>query len=201
LLGNLRPSEEPPAAILSQYRAHLSLMAEMQRMGYVYCNEDVGVFGIHRHGPGTELRLDCLPIWSDCITNFNPETIRKAGADPVDVFFKALAYRQMWLLCWDIPADRLAWRYGQGADADNTPTPEQLAMYPLYNRVEPYLHGRKILPDEAGVTYRGSERQVLWAFNELTLPLGKKMRIEDLTTGEKIEADRVMAKPRHVYLV
>jgi hypothetical protein len=26
-------------------------MAEMQRIDYVYGNEDLGVFGIHRHGP------------------------------------------------------------------------------------------------------------------------------------------------------
>lgn len=199
LLGNLRPGYEPPAAVLSQYRAHLSLMAEMQRMGYIYCNEDTGVFGIHRHGPGTEMRLECLPVWNDCLTNFNPADIRKAGADPAEIFFKSLAYRQMWMLCWDIPADRLAWRYGQDAGPDNTPAPEQLAMFPLYNRIEPHLRGREILPDEAGVIYRGGERQVLWAFRKTELPLGKKAQVEDLTTGESVETDRVVAQPRHVY--
>ena len=36
LLGFYRPAVEPPAAILSRYRAHLEFMVEMQRIGYVY---------------------------------------------------------------------------------------------------------------------------------------------------------------------
>ena len=74
--GILSTANEPPAAILSQYRAHLELMAEMQRIGYVYGNEDLGVFGIHRHGPAVVARLDNLFLWSDCVVSFDAPAIR-----------------------------------------------------------------------------------------------------------------------------
>ena len=107
LLGVFRPAEEPPAAILSQYRAHLELMVEMQRLGYVYGNEDLGVFGVHRHGPPVAARLDSLFLWADSITDFDAPAIRSAGADPDDVFFRGLAYRMMWILHWNVEKDLL----------------------------------------------------------------------------------------------
>ncbi len=83
LAGFFRPAKEPPAAILSQYRAHLELMVEMQRIGYVYGNEDLGVFGIHRHGPSVASRLDNLFLWADCLAVFDvpsdPQKRRRAG--------------------------------------------------------------------------------------------------------------------------
>jgi hypothetical protein len=135
LLGNLRPAVEPPSAILSQYRAHLDLMAEMQRIGYQYCNEDLGVFGIHRHGPGLEARLGCLPIWAECIANFDVPTLRKLGAEPNAIFFRGLAYRMMWAIYWDIQGDRLSFHYG-GVRADHDlPTSWHLSILRAYNEV------------------------------------------------------------------
>ncbi|HEU4678149.1 MAG TPA: hypothetical protein VFS35_01430, partial [Terrimicrobiaceae bacterium] len=112
LLGLFRPAQEPPAAILSQYRAHLELMVEMQRIGYVYGNEDLGVFGVHRHGPPLAGRLESLFLWADCVTDFDAAAVRAAGADPDDVFFRGLAYRMMWTLHWDVVKDLLCFRYG-----------------------------------------------------------------------------------------
>ncbi|MBE3134785.1 MAG: hypothetical protein IMZ55_15050, partial [Acidobacteria bacterium] len=96
LLGKFRPAADPPQAILSEYRAHLDLMVEMQRLGYEYCNEDLGVFGVHRHGPGVEARLESLPLWTECLAGFDVPAIEKAGGDPDDVFFRGLAYRMVW---------------------------------------------------------------------------------------------------------
>ncbi|NJR73854.1 MAG: hypothetical protein HC773_09635 [Scytonema sp. CRU_2_7] len=81
-LFNERPAQEPPAAILSQYYAHLELMTQMQKIGYRYCGEDIGVFGVHRSGPRILARLDNLPLWAECITDFDVLALQKASANP-----------------------------------------------------------------------------------------------------------------------
>ena len=54
-------------------------MVEMQRIGYIYGNEDLGVFGIHRHGPSAAARLDCLFLWTDCMVPFDAPAIKGPG--------------------------------------------------------------------------------------------------------------------------
>ena len=169
LLGFYRPAVEPPAAILSQYRAHLELMVEMQRIGYVYGNEDLGVFGIHRHGPATAARLDNLFLWTDCVASFDVPAIRQSGHDPDDVYFRGLAYRMIWALHWDVSRDVLCFRYGGPSCEEDLPGAHHIALLHAYNQVEPFMRERAILPEEAGVIYRSSSRRVLWAFEDLSL--------------------------------
>ena len=196
LLGVFRPAEEPPAAILSQYRAHLELMVEMQRLGYVYGNEDLGVFGVHRHGPPVAARLDGLFLWADSITDFDAPAIRSAGADPDDVFFRGLAYRMMWILHWNVEKDLLCFRHGGAQSDDDLPSSWHLELFHAYNQVQETMHWRTILPGEAGVTYCAERARVLWAFQDLTLPLqgeeyaGDVLGQEAVTIGGELRARR-----------
>ena len=201
LLGHYRPAAEPPAAILSQYRAHLELMREMQAMGYEYNNEDLGVFGTHRHGPGVEARLDSLFLWPDCVANFDVPAIRKTGGDPGDVFFRGLAYRMMWAIHWDIGKDALSFSYSGVRTDDDRPTPWHLALLKTYNDVEGWMFNREILPDEAGVLYHRDETLVLWACKDLALPLPADSVIRDVTAGTEQKGRCFEAKKRHVYTV
>ena len=199
LLGNYRPAQDTPQAILSQYHAHLSLMAEMQKLGYEYCNEDLGVFGTHRHGPSMAARLDNLFLWSDCIANFEPEVVRKAGLDPDEVFFRGLAYRMMWSLYWDIATDRLSLHGGSIRDDSDVPTATNLAMLRAFNEVEPLMQARTILSDETGVIYHSPSGGVLWAFEDLVLPLEKISVVTEIQSGETLKADQIKAKRHHIY--
>lgn len=184
LLGHFRPAAEPSQAILSQYRAHLDLMKEMQDVGYEYCNEDLGVFGIHRHGPSIDMRLPCLFLWQECLANFDVPVIRKAGADPEDVFFRGLAYRMMWLLYWVIDRDVLSFCIsGHRGDFD-APSPRQVALLKTYATLNDAMSGpREILPREAGVLYRNGGRRVLWAFRNLRVPLKGATVVRDVLEG------------------
>jgi len=201
LLGHFRPAEEPPAAILSQYRAHLDLMAEMQRIGYDYCNEDLGVFGIHRHGPAVEMRLSCLFLWPECLVNFDAAAIRKAGANPDDVFFRGLAYRLAWILYWDIASDRLSFACGACENRDHVPTDRHLALLRAFNEVNPLMTHREILPGETGALYHCDHREVLWAFADLTLHRDEPVRVRDVLSGEQTEATEIRARRHGVYLI
>ncbi|MCY2924865.1 MAG: hypothetical protein NT031_05405, partial [Planctomycetota bacterium] len=84
----------------------------MQRIGYEYCSEDLGVFGIHRHGPDIKTRLGSLFLWPECLAGFDVESIRRAGGEPDDVYFRGLAYRMVWMIFWDIQRDQLRFFYG-----------------------------------------------------------------------------------------
>jgi hypothetical protein len=200
LLGHYRPAAEPPSAILSQFRAHLELMAEMQKFGIRYCNEDLGVFGIHRHGPGVAGRLSSLPIWSDCLVGFDIPALEKAGADLDDVFFRGLAYRMMWMIFWDIPSDRLSFHHSGVRGDYDLPTPKHLALLKAYNAVEPFLYNRTILPDENGVLYRRGGKQVLWAFDDFTHDLNGARSVLDVVEGSRTSGTAIAARKGHVYL-
>lgn len=203
LLGVYRPAHEPEASIHSQYHAHLHLMAEMQRIGYVYCNEDIGVFGIHRHGPPLRARLDSLFLWSDCIASFEPGAIRDAGRDPGDVFFRGLAYRMMWALHWDPVKDELTFRYGGAHGPDDLPGPFHFALYRVFQTVREAMKGRRtVLPEERGVLYGGVDCGVLWACAAFTLPLERPVEVREVSSGNVVLAEgEFHAAARQVYLL
>ena len=201
LLGFYRPAIEPQAAILSQYRAHLELMAEMQRIGYVYGNEDLGVFGIHRHGPAIAARLDSLFLWTDCVASFDVPAIRQSGHDPDDVYLRGLAYRMMWALHWDVSRDVLSFRYGGLSCEEDLPGAHHIDLLHVYNEVEPFMRERTTLPDEAGVLYRSPSRWVLWAFEDLSLPVGEGQSIRDVLSGEIVHCLPFLAKKNRVYVI
>jgi hypothetical protein len=199
LLGFFRPADEPPAAILSQYRAHLDFILALQRIGYVYGNEDLGVFGVHRHGPAAARRLDSLFLWSDCLVSFDAPKIRAAGHDPDDAFFRALAYRMIWALHWDVANDILSFRYGGVACDDDVPAPQHLAWLHAYNKVETDMRHRTILPDEMGVLYQSGSRGVLWAFEDLDLPLPNVASVLDVLSEEVVAGGKFRPRRRCIY--
>lgn len=201
LLGHYRPAREPEALILSQYRAHLELMAEMQEFGIAYCNEDLGVFGVHRHGPGIEARLDSLFMWTDCIASFDVPALRKRRVDPDSIYFRGLAYRMMWSLFWNSRTDRLSWHSGGVRGDFDRPTQWQLALLEAYSEVEALLHNRRILPDEAGVMYRAGACELLWAFRDLELPLGGERSVHDILSDTTFTAAVLRAARHKVYAI
>jgi hypothetical protein len=199
LVGFFRPATEPPSTILSQYRAHLELVVEMQRIGYVYGNEDLGVFGIHRHGPSAVARLDSLILWSDCIVSFDPRAIKAAGYDPDDAFFRGLAYRMMWALHWDPSRDALSFAYSGISSEEDVPTPWHLALLRAFNEVEPDTLDLTILPDEAGILYRSASKSVLWAFQDVSPPTANVESMRDVLSGEVVTIGPFVAKTHRVY--
>jgi len=169
LLGKFRPINEPPKLIHTQYHAHLSWVVEMQKMGYQYCAEDMGVFGINRTGPHVLDRIRSLPIWADSYCDFNEKAVKKAGYEPLEIFFKGLAYRLMWKLYWNLEADRLDLGIEESAAFE---------LIRVFNRVAGYMYDREILPGERGVVYTKGNTSVLWAFENFEY---SKHRIKSVT--------------------
>ncbi|MGI4787326.1 MAG: hypothetical protein ACRYFS_00605 [Janthinobacterium lividum] len=204
LLGMARPAAQPPTQILSQYRAHLDLMVEMQEAGYAYCAEDIGVFGIHRTGPSITARLDNLALWSDSLGLFDVPAILAARGDPDAVYFAGLAYRLVWQIFWDIARDELSF-HAEGRRNDfDAPGDRHIALLKAYNVVMGAMDIRTILPGEAGVLYAdaaGSPR-VLWAFEAVDLPLPAGTIVQEVLTGKTIAVCDILAACRqNVYLI
>lgn len=202
VIGFRRPAREPAAAILSQFHAHLSLMAAMQRLGYAYCGEDLGVFGVHRTGPGIVLQADNLSLWSDTYGSFDAAALRAAGHDPARIFFRGLAYRFVWMLCWLPKHNVVSWRYGTIRDDDDRPTEAQLRTLKAFTELEPLMRGpRTILPGETGVRYDNADGSaVIWAFAAFDLSLKRKMRVRDVLTERREAAETVCAQPGGIYV-
>jgi hypothetical protein len=155
--GKYRPQNEPDKSIQTQYHAHLSWVVEMQKMGYQYCAEDMGVFGINRTGPDLLDRIDSLPIWADCFCDFDEHSVKKAGFEPMAIFFKGLAYRMMWKLFWNLKKDKLELGIGDKKAYD---------LIKAFNQVTDLMVNREILPGETGVEYSSGKTSVLWAFED-----------------------------------
>lgn len=201
LIGNYRPAQEPPSAILSQYRAHLELMTQMQKMGYRYCGEDIGVFGIHRSGPAIETRLKSLPLWGECLAMFDVPAVQKAGAEPDDVFFKALAYRMMWFIYWDIQREELSFNYGSISGDYDQPNEWHISLLKVFNQVNDLILNREILSDEKGVMYRANDSQILWTFQKFDFNLPADSLVVDVNTGKNIQTRVLKTAKYHVYKV
>jgi hypothetical protein len=197
---NIHPPKGPDSEILSQYHAHLSLMVEMQKAGYIYSGEDRGVFGLSRAGGSGAQRANSLALWADCFCKFDADRIRESGYDPDEIFFQGLAYRMMWYLYWDPRTDQLAWRHDRHRTEADVPTAWQIDLLKTFNAVEPIMRHRTILPGEAGVIYRNGDAYVLWAFTEMNFRMERAEMIEEMTTGTRLErATPLHAEPRHVY--
>jgi hypothetical protein len=177
LLGKFRPQHEPPKLIHSQYHAHLSLMVEMQKTGYQYCAEDMGVFGINRTGPDMLSRINSLPIWSDSYCRFNETVLKDAGYEPMDIFFKALAYRMMWYLFWSFRKNRLDL---------GTENPLAYTLLKVYNQVTDFMYNREILTNENGVVYRSGKSVVLWAFEDFDFSVENIKSITNVMDGRQV---------------
>jgi hypothetical protein len=199
LLGTQRPADEPAAAISSQYRAHLDLMVDMQRYGYVYSGEDTGLFGLSRSGPGIRTRLDNLWMWLECFADFDQVALEDAGADPDAIFFRGLAYRNVWKLYWHIPSDQLSFNYNGPRGAFDHPGAWHIALLHAFNRVGDLMRNRRVLPAEAGVIYDTGDQQVLWAFTDLRLPLPGPATIRDVLNGGQARGTTVDAARHQIY--
>ena len=197
LLGHVRPATPVPARIESQYRAHLDLVAEMQRMGYVYEGEDLGVFGLSATGPSIASRLGHLFLWPECAAGFDVPAIRAAGGEPDAVFFQGLAYRLMFPVYYCVKQRALSFHYWNVRSDDDRPTPWHLALYRAFAAVNDRMVGREILPDEAGVVYRRGDEAVLWAFRDLAFPLARPMVVHDILADTRTPATGTLAAQRH----
>ncbi len=208
LRGRSRPAQEPAQSILTQDHAHLDLVREMQQLGFVYCGEDTGVFGVHRAGPSMAEALSTLPMWTDCIAGFDAQAILAQGADPDDLFFRGLACRMMWMLYFDIPTGRLTWKQ-HNVEPVNTPTPAQFALLKAFNAVEDKMHRRVLLPDDCGVLYEHEGVWVLWSFRpfKFSLPTSGSATtagpVLDVLTGEAVDASggSFTALQHHIYRI
>lgn len=137
------------------------------------------------------------------MTAFDIPAIEAAGYDADEVFFRGLAYRQMWILGWNIADERLSWSYDASGEAWQTPTPRQLAWLGAFNAANDAMQRREILPDERGVLYRdrNGAARVLWAFEDTELELDTPRAVCDLITGQEVVADTIRAARHHVYLL
>ncbi len=64
------------------------------------------------------------------------------------------------------------------------------------------MRERTILPGEAGVLYRSKGERVLWAFEDLRLPLREEERVLDVLSGETVSVrDELHAARHRVYLM
>lgn len=201
MLSQQRPAREPPAAILSQYSAHLRLIRDMQAIGYSYSGEDNGVFGVSRCGGTDAGRLHSLFLWTDSIGHFDVPTIRHAGLDPDEVFFRGLAYRMVWMINWDPQADRLSFHQPRWRDEYDTPAEHHLRLIRAYRDIERHMRHRTVLRDERGVFYEDHGVRVLWACGSMSLDLGGPFWVNDVLNDERAISDHVHAAQRGVYLI
>ena len=208
-LGRKRGAREPRAQVLSQFPAAMQLWKNLQQAGLSLNTEDLGVFGTHRHpgGGGTAGRLNSMPLWSDCVGEFDPEVAQAAGMDPHLMYFSGFANRMVWFTYWDIVTDRLTTREcfdaaktGIRGDHDLI-TGFHLGVIKAFNAAEPFMYNRRMLPANQGVMYRQGSVRILWATAAATHDLGGNCRVTDLMTGAITSTAGFAAERLHTYRI
>jgi hypothetical protein len=192
LLMKYRPENEPPKLIHTMYYAHLSWVVEMQKLGYHYCGEDMGVFGINRTGPDVADRISSLCLWADSFCDFNEQAVKKAGYEPIDIFFKGLAYRMMWKIYWDIRRDKLYM---------GTENPLAYQLIKAFNSVTDFMYNREVLAGENGVIYTKDNTSVLWTFADFDLPLDKDCKVKNVVLNNDYSAKSIKVEKNNIYLI
>jgi hypothetical protein len=200
LIGQVRSGKEPAKSVLTMYFAHLQLIAEMQRYGYHYSGEDIGVFGLRRSGPGIERRLDSLYLWSDCYVVFDRRAILTAGRDPDEVFFQGLACRLMWQLCWDFGQDALSF-IAKGGSPEDQPTPWHVDLYRIFNEVGSLMLNRTVLEGELGVVYESEGTKILWAFRSFDFALPCGATAQEILSNKVFDGGCLHAEKHRVYRI
>jgi len=178
LLMKTRPENEPPKLIHTQYHEYLSWVVEMQKYGYCYTGEDLGVFGVHRTGPEVVDRITSLSIWADSFCQFDEQAVKDAGYEPMEIFFKGLAYRMMWKIYWD---------FRRKKNDMGTDNPFAYKLIKVFNDVTDSMFNREVLPGESGVVYRTGKTSVLWAFTDFEFLVDKPLEIIDMVVGKPVE--------------
>jgi hypothetical protein len=77
------------------------------------------------------------------------------------------------------------------------PKDHHLALLRAYNEVADGMLERRILPSEQGVLYRGKDATVLWAFEDLVLPLSEPADVHDVLGGTVVTGARQVEARRH----
>jgi hypothetical protein len=202
LRGHRRGEQAIQPAIRSQYRAHLELMAGMQKLGYRYNAEDLGVFGVSRTGPRVSARLDNLFLWPECLAEFDARDIEQAGGEPDAAFFQGLAYRMMWVLFWPPAKDELSFRYAGNRDERDRPSDWHVSLLKAFDQVNDLMRNPHTLPEQRGVMYRPSDQQqVLWAFEEWDMDLPRDMQIYSILENTNETGRTFRAKKHHIYVM
>ncbi len=201
LLGHTRPMAEAKQAVETQYHAYLSLLSEMQALGYGLCVEDLGVFGVCRTGPDVKRRYKSLPVWVDSICDFDRRKIRQMGEDPFDVYFKGLAYRMMWYHYWVPYLDRLTFKNNEHAGDDDNVEDRQTDLLKIYTKVLKFMDVRHIDPKGNWVQYRKNGTDCYWVFNDSTIELASTATVTNMADGKETKTVLLHAQKNHVYLV
>jgi len=186
------PEKEPEKTIVSQYMPHLSLVAEMQENGYSYYNEDVGVFGLHRHIPPTTFVLNSLSIWRDCLLIFNSKELRKLGLNSAELNFKIMAMGAMCPVQWD---------HRKRIIRMNHEPFKNTALLKAHNKVINLMDRRFILQDDKGVLYSSGEKKVLWSFKSFKYVLDEEKIVQDILDDKIIHTDNLLCEAFKIYTI
>lgn len=198
-----RREDCPKQAIKSQYHAHVSLISEMQRNGYRYCNEDHGVFGIHRHGACATICHNSLFMWSDCLANFDLDKLQEAGLNADAVFFQGLAFRMMWIIYWHPSLEQLSFCHSpQLIHSRHQPNAWHLSCIRAFDEIESLMrNGREVLEDNRGVLYHNENQLVVWAFKRFEISSELPMHWRNILEETEGQTGRLDCSPNSVYTV
>jgi hypothetical protein len=70
-----------------------------------------------------------------------------------------------------------------------------------FNEVHDLMRKRTILPGETGVIYSYNDQQVLWAFEDMLLPLEHSASVLEVLGNKTFETSKLDALRNHIYII
>lgn len=194
----------------TQWRALCKIMAAWQRAGLHMTIESLGPWGQPQHG--MQDRYDkpgCEPLAYQCSGHIGHRVIPGPAEKRPSRYRRAYCERYYRFIANKAPLMVPLWNEA----SDGTRTRSDLsddasaikAANLVYRRVLPLMHTRTLLPEGTGVLWHAEKgrRQVVFCLKRTILPLGRRARYLDLTTGKSgpCDSEGLRIERNHTYII
>lgn len=183
-----------PPQVRSMHDAELGQMRRAQRdLDFAYFVESAGVLGTPMCGTHEQRMQGEEWLWDDVRTGMDGETLKSAGIEPLDAYFRSMAHRlfrtpEVQSNLWPGPKAHQDWYDATGMARLNH----------AFLAVEGGLGRRRLLPDDQGVAWTGADgSETVFAFRDFAHPVAGRAGVDEMVAGGTSDADGRLACSKH----
>ena len=148
-----------------------------------------GLLGIAKCGTDVSRVHGNEWLYDDMRTPCDGESLRHAGIDPLDAYFRGMAHR-----LFRTPLVKPNHWPGPEAHQDWYDATAMARLNHAFLAVERGLGRRRLLPDDQGVAWTGADgSETVFAFREFAHPLAGRAQVEEVIAGGTSNADGRLA--------
>lgn len=186
------------SAITTVHDAEITLIRELQEMGYYYKVESSGAFGVIWCGLNFPLVHGNEHYYANTTRPFPIDDILNMGLDPAEIYFRGLANRICYGVCYNPDHGEQGTLFCHEEDHRSKPIEEYAgleAAIARYNKVfmnvEADMKLQQLLPDCKGMVWANRENsdRIVWTYEACAVALKAGEKVQSVEDGTPIIVD------------